>query len=307
MPSGLVLAVQRWSVHDGPGIRTTVFLQGCPLSCRWCHNPESQPAGPRVSVDPSRCVACEACLDACPEDLLAEPGLPPMPASRCRLCGRCADACPAEARRVLGRERSVAELMAELLRDRLGYDESGGGVTFSGGEPLAQPDFLAALLEACAGEELHTAVDTSGCAPLEDLLRVAPLTRLFLYDLKLVDDERHRAATGAGSTLPIANLRALAEVHRGIRLRIPVVPGWNDDEANVEASAELAAELPGLLGVDLLPYHTLGRDKFGRLGRRAPLEELVPPTPERLEQLAAPFRRRGLRVAPGGREAVSER
>ncbi|RMH01121.1 MAG: glycyl-radical enzyme activating protein [Planctomycetota bacterium] len=307
MVRGLVLDVQRWSVQDGPGVRTTVFLQGCPLACRWCHNPESQGRGAALVVEPGRCVACGACLEACPRQGIPGPGEPPAPEAGCLLCGACAEACPAEARRLHGRERSAAEVMAEILRDRLYYDETGGGATFSGGEPLAQPDFLLALLRACRAEEVHTAVDTSGFAPAEVVAAVAPLADLFLYDLKLVDDARHRAATGAGSGPVLANLRALDAAGARLRLRIPIVPGWNDDEENLLASAEVAAGLAGLERVDLLPYHAIGRDKYRRLGAAPPLPAIPTPDPARMEELAAPFRRRGLSVTTDGREPVPTR
>ncbi len=302
MNTGVVLDIQRWSVQDGPGVRTTVFLKGCPLACMWCHNPESQAYRKQLTVDPGRCLSCGACLDQCPQHGIPGPGELPAPEAGCLLRGSCAEACPGEARRLLGREMSVAQVMAELERDRLYYDESGGGASFSGGEPLGQPDFLERLLRGCRKREIHTVVDTCGFAPPEILLRIAPLVDLFLFDLKLVDDARHHTATGVGSDPILANLRELTAVHDRVRLRIPVVPGWNDDAENLEASAAFAAELPGLLGVDLLPYHGTGRDKFARLNREAPLGPIEPPTPAQLERLADPFRALGLPVTTDARQ-----
>ncbi|MBC8329093.1 MAG: glycyl-radical enzyme activating protein [Planctomycetes bacterium] len=307
MNSGLVLDLQRWSVQDGPGVRTTVFLKGCPLACLWCHNPESQSYREQLVIEPARCLRCGACVEACPQHGVPGPGLPPALDADCLLCGSCAEACPSEARRLVGRERRLDELLDEIQRDRIYFDESGGGVTFSGGEPLGQPLFLEALLRACRDLEIHTAVDTCGYAPPEVLLRIAPLADLFLYDLKLIDDRRHRAATGVGSAPILSNLRQLARVHPRIHLRIPIVPGWNDDAENLEASADLAAELPGLRRVDLLPYHATGRYKFRRLGLDAPLAGLEPPSPARMESLALPFRRRGLTVTTQGREPAAHR
>ncbi|HEX9190135.1 MAG TPA: glycyl-radical enzyme activating protein [Vicinamibacteria bacterium] len=292
--SGRVLDVQRYSVHDGPGIRTTVFLKGCPARCPWCHNPESQSFAPEVLVVETRCVSCGRCRTACPH------GAPPPGSSLCTACGACAAACPAGARRVAGREATVAEVIAEVLRDRVFYDESGGGVTFSGGEPLAQPGFLEALLLACRGASVHSAVDTCGFAPRARLLGLVPLVDLFLFDVKLVDDARHRALTGLPSAPILENLRALAPAHGNVWIRVPVVPGHTDDEADLAATADLAASLPGVRRVCLLPYHRTGAPKASRLGRPCPLPDLAPPSAPRMETLAGLFRDRGLAVQIGG-------
>ncbi len=305
-PRGLVLDVQRWSVQDGPGVRTTVFLKGCPMACLWCHNPESQTYRKQLVIDTARCLRCGACVETCLQKGIPEPGAPPSPDAHCLLCGTCADACPTEARRLVGEEYSVGALMDLVLRDQLYFDESGGGVTFSGGEPLGQPDFLAAMLKACRNQELHTAVDTCGFAPLETVLAVAPLTDLFLYDLKVLDDDRHHELTGVSSGPVLSNLRELARVHDNIHLRVPIVPGQNDDDDNLVASAAFVAELPGVRRVDLLPYHATGRDKFRRLGLEPPLPELAPPSSDRMERLAAPFRQRGLEVTTAGRQPTRE-
>jgi pyruvate formate lyase activating enzyme len=292
--SGRVFDVQRYSLHDGPGIRTTVFLKGCPARCLWCHNPESQSFAPEVLVVETRCVSCGTCATACPH------GLPPPGSPLCTACGACAAACPAGARRVAGRETTVAEVMAEVLRDRVFYDESGGGITLSGGEPLAQPAFLEALLLACRKASVRAAVDTCGFAPRARLLALLPLVDLFLFDVKLVDDARHRALTGLPSAPILENLRALAAAHGNVWIRVPVVPGHTDAEADLAATASLAASLPGVRRVCLLPYHRTGAPKASRLGRPSPLPDLAPPSAGRMETLAALFRDRGLAVQIGG-------
>jgi pyruvate formate lyase activating enzyme len=209
------------------------------------------------------------------------------------------EACPAAARRLAGRETTVDAVMEEVFRDRVFYDESGGGVTFSGGEPLAQPEFLTALLRACRAAGIHTAVDTCGFAPRERLLALGLLVDLFLFDVKLVDDARHRALTGLPVAPILENLRALAAVHADIWIRVPVVPGHTDAAADVAATAALVAGLSGVRRVSLLPYHRTGAAKARRLGREYPLDALAPPSPERLEELAALFRQHGLAVRIG--------
>ncbi len=292
--SGRVFDVQRYSLHDGPGIRTTVFLKGCPARCLWCHNPESQSFAPQLLVVETRCISCGTCARVCPR------GAPPPGSPLCTACGACVVACPSGARRLAGRVTSVAELMEEILRDRLFYDESGGGVTVSGGEPLAQPEFLSALLAGCRAASLHTAVDTCGFAAEARLLALVPLVDLFLFDVKLVDDARHRALTGLPSGPILDNLRALAAAGARLWIRVPVIPGHTDGEPDVRAAADLLAGLPGIEKVCLLPYHATGAPKTSRLGRSYPLPDLAPPSTSRLERLAAVFRARGLAAQIGG-------
>lgn len=298
---GLVFDLKRFSVHDGPGIRTTLFLKGCPLACLWCHNPESQRRAPQIMLRPARCIACGACVAECPQGAISWNGQGPRTeAALCIECGTCTAVCAAEAREVIGREVEAQAVLPELLRDRVFFDESGGGVTFSGGEPLLQPAFLLALLQGCRAEEVHTAVDTSGAVPWSSLERVRPFVDLFLYDLKLMDDTRHRAATGAGNQLILQNLRRLAATGAAIQLRVALVPGQNDDEDNLRATAAFAAALPGLRGLSVLPYHASARDKYGRLGLPYPLAGTLAPSEAALDVAEAILRTSGLPVTRGG-------
>ncbi len=289
----MVFDIQRFSLHDGPGIRTTVFFKGCPLACRWCHNPESQAPGRELLVRSGLCIACGACRAACPEGAVDDP-------KRCIDCGACADNCYAGAREMVGREMTITEVMAAAERDRAFYEQSTGGVTFSGGEPLAQPEFLRALLAASREKGLHTVVDTSGHAPWPVVDSVRERVDLFLYDLKLVDEARHREWTGASNALILANLRRLAELRQQVILRVPLVPGVNDDAASVDRLGALAASLPCRYPLALLPYHDIGAEKYGRLGRAYGLAALRPPVHEHVAAIAARLSGFGLQVQIGG-------
>jgi pyruvate formate lyase activating enzyme len=296
METGRVFHVQRFSIQDGPGIRTTVFLKGCPLACAWCHNPEGRsPAREVVKVE-GRCIACGACWEVCETGAAREPA----PSPRCLRCGKCVEACPTTAREAVGRDVSVAELVDEVTRDCIFFGESGGGVTFSGGEPLAQPEFLLAALQGLRVLGVSTAVDTCGYAPREVLLRVAGATDLVLFDLKVIDDDRHRRFTGVSNASILGNFEALGRAHGDIWVRVPVIPGVNDDQENLTRTARLAASAPGVRRVDLLPYHRTGLPKFARAGMEYGLDQLEPPTADHMERMAEPFRRLELDTRVGG-------
>jgi pyruvate formate lyase activating enzyme len=295
--SGWCFDIQRYSIHDGPGIRTTVFLKGCPLACPWCHNPESRDRAPEIRILAARCIDCHACTAACPLGL-AEPARPPDP-ERCLRCGRCAHACPTGARELLGRRLTVAEVMTTVERDRPFYEESGGGVTFSGGEPLAQPGFLLACLAAARDRGIHATVDTSGFAPRETILRVAAMTDLFLYDLKVLDPERHERLIGVPLAPILDNLVALDATGAAIWLRVPLVPGVNDDDRALDALIAFVAPLR-TRRLHLLPFHRLGSDKLGRIGREDPMAGMPPSDPATVERIAARLREHGLEVRVGG-------
>jgi pyruvate formate lyase activating enzyme len=284
LASGVVFDIRRFSVHDGPGIRTTVFLKGCPLRCPWCHNPEGLSAAPELVWRSERCSRCGSCIAACPEDALEwVDDLPTLDASRCTLCGICADECYAQAREVVGRAMDADAVLAQVERDLPFYEESGGGVTFSGGEPLAQPEFLAELLRGAQARGIHTALDTCGYAPWNALDDLRTDVDLFLYDLKLVDEERHRSVTGVSNAAILDNLERLAERGHRIVLRLPLVPDINDDEPNLRAIGGLAARL-GVERVVVLPLHRLGRDKYARLGRTYELSTIAIPTDAHVAQ-----------------------
>ena len=297
---GVVFDFKRYAIHDGPGIRTTVFLKGCPLDCPWCHNPEGKRPEPEHMWWESRCLGCGSCVEACPEDAITMTGSLEIDAERCVMCGACAEACVADALEVIGREASVEEVMEVVRKDAVFYEESGGGVTFSGGEPTMQPAFLLELLRACREEGFHTAVDTSGMTERESLLRMAGYVDLFLYDIKFMDDEAHRKYTGASNARVLENLRALDEAGAEIVVRVPLIPGVNDDAEGMERLGGFVSDLRGVREVCLLPYHKAGTEKLGRLlGSREPfLSE--PPADDKLEQVKGILESHGLNVRTGG-------
>jgi pyruvate formate lyase activating enzyme len=301
-PTGVaVFNIQRCSIHDGPGIRTTVFIKGCPLRCDWCHNPESLDGAPEVSIDGNKCTACGACIEACPESGGERPARgPDWDDGDCRRCGACAEACPGEARELIGEARAVADLVAEVERDRPFFEASGGGVTFSGGEPLCYPTFLAACLEACRAKGLHTAVDTSGFASKKVVSDISRLADVLLYDLKHMDPGAHGEHTGVGNERILENLRALSAEGAEIWIRFPLIPGFNDDDANLEAMAGFIDSLPNRHPLFVLPYHPAGVDKHRRLGKTPPDVDYRRPSDEAVETVIARLRSYGLEVHAGG-------
>jgi pyruvate formate lyase activating enzyme len=298
---GIVFDIKKFSIHDGPGIRTTVFFKGCPLSCWWCHNPESHAPEPELVFWESRCIRCGACLEVCEQGAISWDGdVMSTDGENCTLCGNCVAVCYAEARQIAGREMTVAQVMAEIEQDIPFYDESGGGVTFSGGEPLFQLGFLLALLRACKEKAIHTAVDTCGFVPWETLDDIREHIDLFLYDLKLMDDAKHRKFTGVSNELILDNLQMLSTQGHNIVLRVPIIPGINDDDENIRETGTFAAALPHLNGVDILPYHYAAVGKYKRLDQVYSLPETRPPSDERMAEIAQVLRGFGLHVKIGG-------
>ncbi len=300
--TGLVFNIMRFALHDGPGIRTTVFLKGCPLRCWWCHNPESQSAEPEIIYFEDRCIHCGECVRACPRGALSveEPGPRVLrDVALCEPCGECVQVCPTGARQLAGRAMTVREVLREVTKDQVFFDQSGGGVTISGGEPLLQAEFVEELLAECRARRIRTALDTCGLAQPGVLERVRPHVDLFLYDLKLMGRAEHLKYTGVKNDQILRNLEMLAEAGSPVIVRLPVIPGVNDDGDNLDALAGFMTA-HGLRDIDLLPYHRIGSDKYQRLHLTWRMDGVEPPSAEDTEALAARLRRDGLRGRIGG-------
>jgi pyruvate formate lyase activating enzyme len=300
MIGGWVSNIQKYSLQDGPGIRTTVFLKGCPLACAWCHNPETRSAKPEIMVFDNRCIHCGQCFQACTQPRNLPHFEPGWVNPACDQCGGCVAVCPTGARQLSGSLMTSATVMREILKDRTFYDDSQGGATFSGGEPLVQPGFLRSLLTACRSHGVSTAVDTCGFAPWETLQSIAPLTDLFLFDLKFFTDALHRQFTGVSNQQILQNLRQLGQIHTNIWMRIPVIPGVNDTPEELEQMARFTTTVASLQQVNLLPYHRSGEPKFKRVRQPFGLSHISPPSMSQMEAVAERFRAYGLTTKIGG-------
>ena len=303
MDTGTIFDIKRYAIHDGPGIRTTIFLKGCPLRCWWCHNPEGIAPDPQLTYRQERCKGCYECIDMCPHDALSRTnadGHIAINREKCDLCNHCIHVCPSRALEIIGREVSVDEVMKEIEKDILFYDESNGGVTFSGGEPLMQVHFLNSLLERCKEKDIHTAVDISGYAPFEEIDRLREKVDLFLYDLKIIDDEKHKEYTGVSNERILENLKELSERGDRITIRIPIIPGINDSDGDIHEFAQFILSLTGGKEISLLPYHQAARAKYKRLGEPDRMPLISQPSDNKLEKTRIELERRGLDVTIGG-------
>ncbi len=295
--TGTTFDIKKFSIHDGPGIRTTVFLKGCPLGCLWCHNPESRSTKPELHFFENRCILSGDCVTVCPNNAISfVEDIRIWDSNLCQLCGKCAEACPTEAIQLVGKDTTLEEIMTEVEKDVIYYDQSGGGVTFSGGEPLQQVDFLADLLQQCKEHEIHTVVDTSGLAAWERFEKVLPYTDLFLYDLKAMDEEKHRQFTGVSNQIILENLQKLTEAGAKVRVRIPIIPGINDDKENLLSTRAFIISLGNIQGVDLLPYHNIAADKYHRMAHEYRLQNIETPSDEEMQKLAEIFEEQGFSV-----------
>lgn len=297
--SALVFDIQRFSLHDGPGIRTLVFFKGCPLRCQWCQNPEGLFSYPEIAFYGQFCIGCGQCAKVCPEEAITFEGEERIIRERCNRCGACAEVCYAEALRVAGKRYSPQELLDEVLKDEPFYRTSGGGVTVSGGEPTLQPDVLLPFLRMCKERGLHTAIETCGYTRWEILETMLPYVDLVLYDLKAIDGQLHEQLTGRDNARIVDNLRHLVEWGMVVIPRIPLIPTKNATDENLAATAAFLAEL-GFTEVHLMPYHRLGESKLPRIASPLPPLSLADLTAEEKERAASHFGERGMTVVMGG-------
>lgn len=265
--TGIVFNIQRFCINDGPGIRTTVFFKGCPLRCVWCHNPESHSCKEELLYDADKCIGCGRCGMACPQSAHTFASVHKIDRKQCISCGICADKCGFNALELAGKEITVEGILAEVLQDKVFYDNSGGGVTLSGGEPLMQFDFAYELLKQAKQNGIHTCIETCGFAKTEDILKIAEFTDVFLYDWKLTNDELHKEYTGVSNRQILDNLRAVDAIGSKIILRCPIIPNVNDTEEHFLGIANVANSLENILAIEIEPYHSLGNNKYKKLGK----------------------------------------
>jgi len=284
---GLIFDIQRFSVHDGPGIRTTVFLKGCTLRCFWCQNPEGLNLKPEIMFYPEKCIGCGNCIINCPRGAhIFKNGMHMYLREKCVGCGSCTETCYSGALKISGKWMRVEDVMKEILRDKVFYEVSNGGVTLSGGDPLVQSDFSLALLKRCKNEGLHTAIETAANCRWDVIEKLLPFIDLVMMDIKHMDPEVHRRVTGVTNNLILNNAKRLAETGKPLIIRVPVIPGVNDTAEQIEAIAKFVQPFENLQLLELLPFHRLGEGKYRALGLNYPASHLKTPSKTKMRRLA---------------------
>jgi len=302
---GMIFNLQKYSLEDGPGIRTTVFMKGCPLCCLWCFNPESQNKESELFYFDEKCIECDACVKVCPEGAIKKiksksKGKYKINRDICTKCGKCVEVCPSQALQLIGKLVTVNELFNEIEKDKIFYNNSNGGVTISGGEPLAQPIFVEKILKKCQIEGIHTAIETCGFAKKDVLERILKYTDLVLIDIKHINSKIHKKLTGVSNELILNNIKILDKSKVPFILRVPIIPGYNDSKEEIQAMADFIKNLQFLKKICLLPYRQLGETKYKRLGRNYELKGLKTPSFNHLKNIKSMLSMKGLRVQIGG-------
>jgi pyruvate formate lyase activating enzyme len=299
---GTIFDIKRYAIHDGPGIRTTVFFKGCTLRCRWCHNPEGIERKHEIMFRPERCAEdCRQCVTSCPRKaIVKKTEVIHIDKNRCDLCGVCGEECGYEAIEWVGRDVTIQEILDEVEKDRIFYEESGGGVTLSGGEPLAQAKFLLELLDELGKRNIHTAIDTSGFVPYKILEEASQKADLLLYDLKIMDENKHEAFTGESNALILDNLKKISADGREIIIRMPVIGGINDDEENIQRLVDFLLSCKNLKKINLLPYHKGAEGKLRRLMKKSASLDFKAPAEKRLDEIKKKMSSHGFTVKIGG-------
>ncbi len=297
---GKIINIQKCCIHDGPGIRTTIFFKGCPLTCWWCHNPESQSYNKEILYNEEKCTKCGACEKRCSSKCIKIKEAKMIhDFTKCILCENCIDSCIYNAREMVGTEYTVNELMKEIEKDRVFYEESGGGVTLSGGEVMMQINFVEELVKRCHGKGISVAMDTCGYAPFENYERILPYVDVFLYDIKIINSQKHETYTGKPSEIILDNLKRLSEKNARINLRIPLIEGVNTQEENIKEIIAFIKNL-NILKINLLPYHDIGKDKYKRLNRHYKGNGMRKPSDEKIKEIKEMFEKYNFKIKIGG-------
>lgn len=295
-----IFNIQKFSIHDGPGIRTTVFLKGCPLNCMWCHNPESINKNIDILYDKEKCTLCGECIKKCKRGALKiidEAVITDL--SKCMFCGECAFYCINNARELVGKEYTIDELIQEVKKDMSFYEESGGGVTLSGGEPLLQIEAVLKILKKLKNIGIHTAIDTSGYIPFENMLKIIDYTDVFLYDLKIIGDDKHKKYIGVSNALILDNLKKLSNLDANINLRMPIIEGINADLEDITKAIEFIKQVK-IKDINILPYHDIAKHKYKKLGRNYREDIMKVPTDKKIQIIKNMFEKEGYNVKIGG-------